>query len=323
MQPQPHPMLAEAFALSGVGRNDEAVALIERLAGQGHPDGLFTLADLYWRGAAVQCDYAKGRALFRRAADAGHPIALRAYTNLLASGIAGERNWPTAIERLRAEARIDTRRAQMLALIEAMDLTPEGDPRTIPPAEMLSTTLEIRRLPRLFTPAECDFLMLVAEPTYAQSLILDAQGREQRDTIRTSDGAPMHWLIEDPVIHALNRRLAAASGTHYDQGEPMLILRYRPGQEYRKHYDALPGVDNQRFKTALVYLNQGYGGGETGFTKLGLNVAGRTGDCIVFRNSLDNGRFDPMAEHAGLPVTQGTKYLASRWIRERRHLPEV
>jgi prolyl 4-hydroxylase len=323
MQPQPHPMIAQAMALSGEGRNDEAVALIERLAAQGHPEGLFMLADMHWRGAAVQCDYAKGRDLFRRASDAGHPIALRAYTNLLASGVAGERNWPAAIARLRAEARIDTRRAQMLALIEQMDLTAEGEPRTIPQAEVLSETLEITRFPALLTPAECDFLMLVAEPSYAESLILDSHGREHRDTVRTSDGAPMHWLIEDPVIHALNRRVAAASGTAYDQGEPLLILRYRPGQQYRNHYDALPGVDNQRFKTALVYLNQGYAGGETAFTKLDLKVAGRRGDCIVFCNSLENGRFDPLAEHSGLPVTSGVKYLASRWIRERRHLPEV
>ena len=50
----------------------------------------------------------------------------------------------------------------------------------------------------------------------------------------------MHWLIEDPVIHALNRRLAAVSGTAWDQGEPLQILRYSPGQQYRNHFDFFP-----------------------------------------------------------------------------------
>jgi len=259
----------------------------------------------------------------RRWCSSNSSVALRAYTNLLANGIAGGRDWPAAIARLRAEARIDARRAQMLSLIERMDLTSDGAPRALPDAEKLSDSPEVALFRTLFTDAECDFLQLVAEPSYAESLVLDSHGREHRDTIRTSDGAPMHWLVEDPLIHALNRRLAAASGTDYNQGEPLLILRYRPGQQYRNHYDALPGVDNQRFKTALVYLNQGYGGGETAFTKTDLKVAGRKGDCIVFRNSLGNGRYDPMAEHAGLPITSGVKYLASRWIRERRHLPEV
>lgn len=318
-----HPVIAQAFALSAAGRNDEALALIQQVAATGHPEGLFILGDLHWRGMLVPVDYAKGRELFGRASDAGNPIALRAYTNLLASGIAGPRDWPAAIARLRAEAQIDTRRAQMLALLEKMDLTETGEPKAIPQPEPLSDSPDVVRIPKLFTQQECDFLILVAEPTYQRSMVLGADGRDQEDTIRTSDGAPMHWLIEDPVISALNRRLAAATGTDYDQGEPMLILRYRPGQQYRRHYDALPGVDNQRFKTALVYLNQGYGGGETEFTKTGLKVAGATGDCIVFRNSLDTGRYDPMTEHAGLPVTHGTKYLASRWIRERRHLPAV
>lgn len=322
MQPHPHPMLAQAFALSGAGRNDEALALIERLAAQGHPEGLFMLADVHWRGQLVPRDFAKGRALFGRASDAGHPIALRAYTNLLASGVGGKADWPGAVARLREEAKADTRRALMLSLIEAMDLDARGDPRSVPEGERLSDSPDVVQFRNLFTDAECDFLMLVAEPTYEKSMVVGADGRDKLDPIRTSDNAPMHWLIEDPVIAALNRRLAAASGTAYDQGEPMTILRYRPGQQYFRHYDALPGIDNQRFKTALVYLNQGYGGGETRFTKTGLRIAGGKGNCIVFRNSLGNGRFDPMSEHCGMPVTHGTKHLASRWIRERRHLPD-
>lgn len=323
MQPQPHPILAQAFALSAAGRNEEAVVMISQLAAQGHPEGLFTLGDMYWRGAVVPVDVVKGRELFRRASDAGHPIALRGYTNLLASGIAGKADWPAAVARLRAEARIDARRAMMLSLIERMDLTETGEPRSVPEGELLSDSPEVVLFRNLFTDAECDFLQLVAEPTYEPSLVTGTDGRDHLARMRTSDNAPMHWLIEDPVIAALNRRLAAVSGTGYDQGEPLLILRYRPGQEYRRHYDALPGVTNQRFKTALVYLNHGYGGGETEFSKVGLKVSGRKGNAIVFRNSLGNGRYDPMAEHAGLPVTSGVKYLASRWIRERRHLPEV
>jgi prolyl 4-hydroxylase len=147
----------------------------------------------------------------------------------------------------------------------------------------------------------------------------DADTPDYRDPIRTSDGSTMHWLIEDPATHALNRRLAAASGTAYDRGEPLQILRYRPGQQYRNHLDFVPGAENQRILTALVYLNTAYEGGETAFVKTDLKVKGRKGDAIVFRSTRPDGRPDPMSEHAGLPVTRGEKYLASRWIRERRH----
>ena len=55
--------------------------------------------------------------------------------------------------------------------------------------------------------------------------------------------------------------------------------------------------------------------------KTGLTVKGRKGDALVFRDIGRDGNFDPLAEHAGLPITSGTKYLASRWIREARHTP--
>jgi prolyl 4-hydroxylase len=85
--------------------------------------------------------------------------------------------------------------------------------------------------------------------------------------------------------------------------------------------DFVPGVDNQRVLTALVYLNEGYGGGETRFVKTGLEVKGTKGDAIVFRNAGADRRADPMSEHAGLPVTSGTKLLASRWMRESQFVP--
>lgn len=321
MQPQVHPALAKAYALSAEGLNDEALLAVREAAATGDAEALCTFADMHWRGQLVERDLARGRALFGQASDAGDPIARRAYTNLLASGIAGPRDWAEAMARLREEAKGDGRRAQMLTLIEAMPLTPTGFVATPPRGDLINARPEITLFRGLFTPEECDFLIAVAEPAYEGSMVVAPSGRDVRDPIRTSDDAPMHWLIEDPAIHALNRRIAAASGTRYEQGEPLLILRYRPGQEYKKHLDALPGVENQRFKTALIYLNEEYEGGETAFTRIGVTVRGRKGDAIVFNNSFDGSSADPLSEHAGLPVTSGTKYLASRWIREGRHLP--
>ena len=323
MPPLIPPELARAFALSAEGRNDEALAIIRHEADRGDPEAIFTLADMYWRGMVVEPDYGQGRLLFARAAEAGHPMAGRAYTNLLATGIAGPRDWPAAMARLREEARVDSRRGWMLRLIEAMDLTPTGFVVSPPRGETISERPDIMVFRGLFTPDECDFLVAVAEPTFTASKIFIDETRAEAHPLRTSNDAPIHWIIEDPAIHALNRRIAAASGTRYEQAEPLLILRYRPGQEYRKHLDWLPGVDNQRFKTALVYLNEDYEGGETEFVQLRFKFRGRKGDAIVFRNTLDDGRADPLTEHAGLPVISGTKYLASRWIRERRYTPGV
>jgi prolyl 4-hydroxylase len=126
---------------------------------------------------------------------------------------------------------------------------------------------------------------------------------------------------EDLVVRALNRRLATATGTEPTQGEPLHILRYAPGPEYKPHLDALPAVANQRHWTALVYLNSGYAGGETAFPELDLAVRGEPGDALVFRNVDAAGRPDPRTRHAGRPVTAGAKWLATRWIRQSAYDP--
>jgi prolyl 4-hydroxylase len=312
------PPLSEAFDLFQAGRVPEALRLVEQHAAMNDPDALFTLGDMYWRGVGVRQDHARAADLFRRSSDAGQPMGIRAYTNLLANGATGARDWPQALMRLAMEARVDRLRAWMLQLIQAMHLTLSGDPTRIESGERLSEAPEVTIFRQGFSAQECDFLMTVAEPTYEESKVIGMEG-DVRTMLRTSDGSTMHWLIEDPATHALNRRLAAFSGTNVDQGEPLHILRYRPGQEYRPHVDWLLD-DNPRVLTALVYLNEDYTGGETLFVKTGLKVRGRKGDVLVFKSKAKDGGLDPLSEHAGLPVMSGTKYLASRWIRERKHV---
>jgi prolyl 4-hydroxylase len=278
------------------------------------------MADFKWSGVLPQ-DPAVGRELYEQAGVAGVREAAQFATNLMANGVAGPRDWPGALERLEREAKVDPARRKAHELIGRMKLDAAGDPAVLPVGQVLSISPMVTKFERLFTAAECDYLRDVAEPGYQPSTVYNAQRQLVRDPMRGSDGATLHWLIEDPAIHALNRRLAAASGSAAEHGEALQILRYRPGQQYKPHFDFVRAADNQRRLTALVYLNHDYDGGETGFVKTGLKVKGRKGDAIVFANSLADRSVDPMSEHAGLPLKKGTKYLASRWIREAKWHP--
>jgi len=316
-----HPMLQQAVQLSVNGQNAQAVLIVTQMAGQNHPQALAMLAEMKWRGGMVPQDPAAARELWRRASDLGHRQAAQITTNLMANGVAGPRDWAGALARLRAEAKSDEKRKQVLALLDKMAIDENGDPMRLPPAEVLSDRPEIRRVERLFTAAECDHLRQLAEADYEPSVVNNAMGQPVRDPIRTSDGATIHWMIENPATHALNRRLAAVSGTAYEQGEATLILRYKGAQEYKPHFDFVRSETNQRFKTVLVYLNHDFKGGETDFPEIGLKTKGRKGDALLFTSALPDRSVDPLSKHAGLPVTAGTKYLCTKWIREKRWVP--
>ena len=115
--------------------------------------------------------------------------------------------------------------------------------------------------------------------------------------------------------------IAAATGTEKAWGEPLNILRYAPGQQYKPHHDGT-GSDNVSVRnlTALIWLNDEFEGGETDFPKIDVRVRGEVGDMLVFRNVRDDGSFDERMIHAGLPVTSGVKWMASRWIRGADYL---
>ena len=314
-------MLNQAIALSNAGRNAEAVRLIRQVASTGDGEALSVLAEMTWRGGLVEQDPRQARKLFEQAAARGNGKSNLIVTNLLASGVAGKQDWAEALDRLRIEARQLPERRRALDLIDAMELDAAGDPTSIPAGERLSEDPEVTHFPLLLTPSECRYLMEATGNRFEPSMVYDSSRQLVRDEIRTSDGSTIHWLVEDPAVVALNRRIASVSGSRYESGEALALLRYSPGQEYRPHFDFVKGAENRRLMTALVYLNDDYEGGETEFVRTGLKIKGKTGDVILFRNDGADTGPNPNSEHAGLPVTRGVKYLATRWIRETRWIP--
>lgn len=314
------PELHQVEALLMAGRQAEAIAETQRLSLQGVPAAVMLLGQMKWGGMVAQ-DPPAARKLFERASDLGDPTAAVFATNLIASGVAGERDWARAMARLAKEAKQDPDRAAALKLVEAMTLDFAGDPVALPEPEVVSKRPRIRLFRGFFTQAECEHVLKVAEGLYQPSMVYNAARQLVRDPIRTSDGATLHWLVEDPAVHALLRRIGRATGTDASQGEASQVLRYQPGQEYKPHYDYLRASENQRIVTALVWLNDDYQGGETAFLRTGQKLRGRKGDAVVFWNSLPDGSIDPLTEHAGLPVQRGTKLLFNRWIRAARWQP--
>lgn len=315
---QTDPPWRRAQTLAAQGQVAEAADLLGAAAAGGDATAAFLRGLWRFEGRLVPRDLARARADIAAAADAGSRDAARAHAALLANGTGAKPDWRGALAVLEAWAERDPIAQQQLALIAAMNLGADGTPRAVPAGEVLAADDRVVRLPGLFSGDECRFLVETVQARLQPAKIFHEQmQRFVRHPIRDSDAAGFPLLLEWPVVHALNRRIAAASATDVVQGETLQILRYRAGQQYKLHLDAMPELENQRVLTVIVYLNDDYEGGETAFPELGLTVKGRAGDGLLFRNALPDGRPDPRMMHAGQPVRSGEKCIASRWIRQR------
>lgn len=268
--------------------------------------------------AMVARDLSAARALIRQAVTIGHVDGALMEVALTANGSGSPANWPAALALLREAAVKDPVAHRHLALLDSMAIDPHGAPDALPTPERLSDAPDIFRFPGLLSRDECAHLAGAVQDILEPSHIVDpASGKLREHPIRTSDGAVVGPTREDLVVRAINMRVAAISETRVDQGEALSVLRYQPAQQFRLHHDAIGGSKNQRIKTVLIYLNDGFVGGETYFPTPGLTIAPAAGDAILFVNADATGRPDPRANHAGLPVIQGVKWLATRWIRAR------
>jgi prolyl 4-hydroxylase len=112
-----------------------------------------------------------------------------------------------------------------------------------------------------------------------------------------------------------------------DASEPIQGQRYAPGQEFKPHTDTFEpgGYDfllhtserGQRTWTAMIYLNQPEDGGATRFKAIGKTVQPETGKLLAWNNLLPDGRPNPATLHQGMKVRRGTKYVVTKWFRER------
>lgn len=178
----------------------------------------------------------------------------------------------------------------------------------------------------LLADAECDALIELAGQRLVRSeTVQTATGASEVNSSRTSEGM-FFTRGETELIARIEARMAALLDWPIENGEGLQILRYRPGAEYKPHYDyfdpAQPGTPSilqrggQRVASLVCYLNTPAKGGATVFPDIHLDVAPVKGNAVFF--SYD--RPHPMTRslHGGAPVIEGEKWVATKWVRERR-----
>ncbi|WP_180683731.1 2OG-Fe(II) oxygenase [Tepidicella baoligensis] len=209
------------------------------------------------------------------------------------------------------------------------DLT--GAPRTIDVGDRQVEVVVSMRQPELvvfgnlLSAHECEALIEAARPRMSRSLTVQTTtGGEELNPDRTSDGM-FFRRGENEVVARVEARIARLLQWPVENGEGLQILHYRPGAEYKPHYDYFdpkePGTANivrrggQRVATLVIYLNEPLRGGGTTFPDVGLEVAPKRGQAVFF--AYDRPHPATRTLHGGAPVIEGEKWVATKWLRER------
>jgi predicted 2-oxoglutarate/Fe(II)-dependent dioxygenase YbiX len=160
----------------------------------------------------------------------------------------------------------------------------------------------------LFSPDECDDLVRLAESVgFSDAPITTGHGFVLRPEVRNNtrvmlddrQRAEALWDRVAPFAPARRRRLEAVG-----LNERFRFYRYEPGQYFRWHYDGAfhRSPSERSLFTAMLYLNEGFEGGETEFD-LGegpVSITPGRGLLLLFDHGL---------LHQGAPVRRGRKYV--------------
>jgi prolyl 4-hydroxylase len=132
-------------------------------------------------------------------------------------------------------------------------------------------------------------------------------------------------VAKNELVRRIEARIERLFHWPAENGEGVQVLQYRPGAEYKPHYDyfdpAAPGTatiltrGGQRVGTVVMYLNEPEKGGGTTFPDAGLEVYPKRGNALFF--SYDKPHPSTKTLHGGAPVVAGEKWIATKWLRER------
>jgi prolyl 4-hydroxylase len=205
---------------------------------------------------------------------------------------------------------------------------------------VLSCAPQVFEIQDFLSRVEIDHIMKLAKGlTLSRSKVYN----EIDASVRTSYNT---WVKREmsPIIDAIYRRAADVFrvdeallryrgdseypdlGTKTTVAESLQLVHYGAGQKLDPHHDfVIADINNPyqpaRFATLLIYLNDGFVGGETVFhrwvnaeTSEALKVDPEMGKAILFYSHLPDGNFDDRSLHASLPVKEGEKWVMNLWL---------
>jgi len=184
-----------------------------------------------------------------------------------------------------------------------------------------------RIIDNFLTPEECTKLIELARPKLEVATSWDTLNAKRQITDYRMSDQMFFQLGENDLVKKIETKISNIIGLPVENGEGIQILRYGVGGHYKEHADYFdPAFEGnqiplkqggQRLYTVIIYLNDVQKGGWTFFPRTRDMIAPKQGRALLFRNVDEQRNPDPDTIHEGQDVSEGEKWLLSKWIRER------
>lgn len=170
--------------------------------------------------------------------------------------------------------------------------------------------------------ALCTALMDRIDAERRPSTVSDFNGDNAFRTSETCD-----FRADEALTQLIDTKISSFMSLDPIYGETLQGQRYAVGQEFKAHTDYFEplGVDwdrfcsvaGQRTWTAMIYLNEPGAGGATRFKVIDKTIHPEPGKLLIWNNLNADGSGNPVTLHHGMKVRSGTKYVLTKWYRER------
>ena len=169
---------------------------------------------------------------------------------------------------------------------------------------------------------ECNKLVTLIDDRRRPSTIADPNGD---DYFRTSETCDLDH--EDSFVAEIDAKICSFANIDKQFGEPLQGQRYAVGQEFKAHTDFFDpsgqdfqkycSIAGQRTWTFMLYLNAPDAGGATRFAHFKKSFTPETGTMLCWNNRNFDGSVNNWTLHHGMKVRSGTKYVITKWYREK------
>ena len=119
----------------------------------------------------------------------------------------------------------------------------------------------------------------------------------------------LHQALIKNYVGALGEYMKKYTGVAVREIDFLRVARYEVGGHYAAHIDASGEDGWRRIVSSVLYLNDGYEGGELYFPLFDLTYKPVAGSLILFPSSYSY-------EHGSRPITKGKKYCVLSWYKQ-------